>query len=211
MKPSQFGPGSKRNPRSGDIKRTAEEIRLQFLNDHAGDGASPFYKMLWRVLVNPNLSDSAKVIYALSLAERNNFEWSNDRMGKLTGKGPKAVERAFGELETYGCIVSTYRGTGRPAHRDFLMPDILTVAKEIEKKLRRKPAKKTAQGQPFETAERSNSTVLNGQKWPTTLKGTTSVQGEPPISRYNGSSVAGGLARSFVGYRGRERTCEGGL
>jgi hypothetical protein len=190
--------------------------------------------MLWRVLVNPNLSDSAKVIYALSLAERNNFEWSNDRMGKLTGKGPKAVERAFGELETYGCVVSTYRGTGRPAHRNFPMPDILAVAKEIEKKLRRKPAKKTAQGQSLETDERSNSTVqgranlpsqrhsfenpersnssvLNGRKWPTTLKGTTSVQGEPPLGRYNGSSGVGGLAPSVVGYHCRNRTREGDL
>ena len=73
--------------RDDDVKRTAEEIRLQFLHDHAGDGASQFYKMLWRVLVNPNLSDSAKVIYALSLPEKKNFEWSNDRMGKLVGKG----------------------------------------------------------------------------------------------------------------------------
>ena len=45
--------------RDDDVKRTAEEIRLQFLHDNAEAGASQFYKMLWRVLVNPNLSDSA--------------------------------------------------------------------------------------------------------------------------------------------------------
>jgi len=145
--------------RDDDVKRTAEEIRLQFLHDHAGAGASQFYMMLWRVLVNPNLSDSAKVIYALSLPERKNFEWSNDRMGKLVGKSASAVQRAFAELETYGCIVSTYRGREKTARRDFPVPAIVAIAKEIEKKLRRKPAKKTAQGQSLENPERANLPV----------------------------------------------------
>ena len=156
--------------RDDDIKRTAEEIRLKYLNDHAGDGASQFYKMLWRVLVNPNLSDSAKVIYALSLPEKKNFEYSNDYIGKLANKGPQAVQRAYGELETYGCVESTYRGTGSTAHRDFPMPAIIAVAQEIEKKLRRKPAKKrsldnheqsktTVHTQPLDNREQSKMTV----------------------------------------------------
>ena len=209
--------------RDDDIKRTAEEIRFQYLNDHAGDGASQFYKMLWRVLVNPNLSDSAKVIYALSLPEKKNFEYSNDYIGKLANKGPQAVQRAFGELETYGCVKSTYRGTGSTAHRDFPMPAIIAVAQEIEKKLRRKPAKKrsldnheqskttvhtqpldnreqskmTVQEQSFENPERSNSTVLNGQKWATTSKDSTSVIRGPSLRRHNGS-IEGEASASVV-------------
>ena len=209
--------------RDDDVKRTAEEIRLQFLHDHAGAGASQFYQMLWRVLVNPNLSDSAKVIYALSLPERKNFEWSNDRMGKLVGKSASAVQRAFAELETYGCIASTYRGREKTAHRDFPVPAIVAIAKEIEKKLRRKPAQRAAQGQSLENPEQSKTTV-QGQSFenpgraylqPRTSKNAAQPQRalpqfreNQPVSRHSASIRGAEVAQPEVGYRKRERISE---
>ena len=199
--------------RTRDIERTAEEIRLQFLNDHAGAGASEFYKMLWRALVNPNLSSTDKVIYALSLAERKNFQWSNDRMGKLANVGALTVQRSFGNLETHGFVVSRYRGTGSTAHRDFPMPEIVTVAREVEKKLRRKPAKKPAQGQSFETSEQSKMIVLNSQKRLTTSKDYTSEDSRPSPLRRHGASFKGAemkkkmdaITQPQVGYSPRTR------
>ena len=136
--------------------------------------------MLWRALVNPNLSSTDKVIYTLALAERKNFEWSNDRMGKLANVSEVTVKRSFANLKTRGFVVSRYRGTGSTAHRDFPMPEIVAVAREVEGKHR--PAsqqKKPAQGQPFENPEWSKMTVLNGQKRPTTSKDSTSEDSKP--------------------------------
>ncbi len=201
---------SKVENRTADIRRTAEEIRLQFLNDHAGDGSKQFFQMLWRALVNPNLSSTDKVIYTLALAERKNFEWSNDRMGKLANVSEVTVKRSFANLETHGFVVSRYRGTGSTAHRDFPMPEIVAVAREVEKKLRRKPAKKPAQGQPFENPEWSKMTVLNGQKRPTTSKDSTSEDSKPYSCglSYRGAKVKkkmDALAQLQVGYSQRAR------
>ena len=99
--------------------------------------------MLWRALVNPNLSSTDKVIYALSLAEQN-FEWSNDRMGKLANVGEVTVKRSFANLETHGFVASRYRGTGKTAHRDFPMPEIVTVAREVEKEASPQARKKAS-------------------------------------------------------------------
>ena len=201
---------SKVENRDADIRRTAEEIRLQFLSDHAGDGASEFYRMLWRALVNPNLSSTDKVIYAFALAERKNFEWSNDRMGKLANVSALTVQRSFANLETHGFVISRYRGTGKTAHRDFPMPEIVAVAREVEKKLRRKPAKKPAQGQSFEIPEQSKMIVLNSQKRLTTSKDSTS-EGSRPYSRglsYRGAEMKkkmDAITQPQVGYSPRTR------
>ena len=166
--------------------------------------------MLWRALVNPNLSSTDKVIYALSLAERKNFEWSNDRMGKLANVNPKTVQRSFGNLETHGFVVSRYRGTGSTAHRDFPMPEIVAVAPGSQKKARRKPAKKPAQGQSFKNPERTKMSVLNGQICPTTSKNSAS-EGSRPYSRglsYKGAEMRrkmDALTQPQVGYSPRTR------
>ena len=142
--------------RTRDIERTAEEIRLQFLNDHAGGGASQFFRMLWPALLNPNLSDSAKVIYTLALAERNNFAWSNNRMAKLANVNVRSVERAFVALETHGFIVSTHRQR-QTSLRHFGTPAaIVTVAKEIEKKIGR-GTKRVNKLEPTKTTVHGNS------------------------------------------------------
>ena len=91
-------------------------------------------------------------------------------MGKLANVSALTVQRSFANLETHGFVISRYRGTGKTAHRDFPMPEIVAVAREVEKKLRRKPAKKPAQGQSFEIPEQSKMIVLNSQKRLTTSK-----------------------------------------
>ena len=124
------------NSRSHDVERTADEIRAQFLVTHAGWGSSEHWRMLYPVLLNPKLSDAAKVQYALLLPERKNFAWGNERTSKFTGKTPRTVERLFGELETEGYIKSTRR-RNKPSSRAFLAPkdSIIVAAEELLERL----------------------------------------------------------------------------
>ena len=199
--------------RDADIRRTAEEIRLQFLNDHAGAGASEFYKMLWRALVNPNLSSTDKVIYALSLAERKNFEWSNDRMGKLANVGALRFN-VLSAISKHTALWShDIEARVAPHTAIFPCPKLSRSRGKSKKKLRRKPAKKPAQGQSFENPEQSKMIVLNSQKRLTTSKDYTSEDSRPSPLRRHGASFKGaemkkkmdGITQPQVGYSPRTR------
>ncbi|MFZ1106964.1 MAG: hypothetical protein WAN43_01270 [Rhodomicrobium sp.] len=170
--------------RAHDVYRTAEEIREQFLNDHTNfAGASENRKKTARVIANPNLSDAAKVQYiAANIISEKGFAWSNDRLGKLLNKGPQAIQRGWRELEKNDFVITTRRKQNT-ATRAFPVPDaITTLAKEIEKELRRKP-KGRGQGShedlPVDDQERPNSTVLDASFDVAPTNGTTSPNDNP--------------------------------
>jgi len=117
--------------RAADIERTADEIRAQFLIAHAGEGASEFYQLLYRALLNQNLTDADKLIYALGLAERKNFFWSNERMAQLSGKSLRVVERCFRNLEREGCIESKHRRRNTAIRTFKPAPSIVRAASEL--------------------------------------------------------------------------------
>ena len=176
------------NSRNFDIERTAEEVRAKYLVTHAAPGASETWRMLYTTLLNPRLSDAAKVQYALTLPERKNFAWSNERTAKLTGSTPRTVERLFKELARQGAVKST-RHRNKPSSREFLAPksSILVAATELLSRI---------EGTSQET---TNLSFVNHQTTETSFQETTN------LSARNDKNVAQPLSLLPLSEEERER------
>lgn len=128
------------NDRDIDIKRATEElsrirhVHAEYLARHAGPDAPEFYRLLWTALTSPNLLPTEKIIYALCLAERQRFAWSNERIAMLARVSVSTVQRAFRSLEREGMVEKrprTDNTTARTFRQAPVEPAIAKLAAEL--------------------------------------------------------------------------------
>jgi len=122
--------------RPSDVKRTAEEIRVRYLLDHAGRNASFAQRILHHAVLDVKVSgDAFKQLFAslpfCNNADASNFFVSNETMGKLLGKTPRSVERCFEQLEERGYVTSKRRKNDSSLRKFDIAPDTLRVANEL--------------------------------------------------------------------------------
>jgi hypothetical protein len=128
------------NDRGVDIKRATEElsrirhVHAEYLARHAGPDAPEFYRLLWTALTSPNLLPTEKIIYALCLAERQRFTWSNERIATLARVSVSTVQRAFRSLEREGMVEKHLRSDNtsvRTFRQAPVEPAIARLAAEL--------------------------------------------------------------------------------
>ena len=204
------------NDRNEEVKRTAEElayarhVKAQYLARHAGPNAPEFFRMLWPVMLNPNLSPTEKLVYTVGLAERFNFKWSNDHTGALLGVCAKTVQRAFKSLEREGAI-TTQHHRREPAVRVFNEVPVEEATARLAAELYNQQLVRAESKAKFEKQERTSVSIKNGHARPPTSYIYTSEKKDKRASNAHAGSIVGeslkiapDLNRKLTGFRAAE-------